>query len=489
METILRTSDEGEKAYEYQPVKSNIWLNNVRIFMNVILILSDLASLFLAGGLALILRMTMGGVVKIDLYLEIAPIALFAIVVYAWRGLYPALGIGEVEELHRLSITTTLIFLSLATFTFLAKSPPKYSRSIFVLGWIFALVFIPLARYIIRSLLAKLRLWGEPVAVIGAEKDVAKLVGFLRENLKICFRPIVIFDEIDKLASSTVFGVPYLPFNQMAKKFNNIPIKTALVVTTGENGKAYMQLDYWQSMFERVVLVDVRNSTHLLWISVRNLGEFIGIEIRQNLVNPWAQIYKRGIDILVAIFGLVISLPVFAVAGLLIKIDSRGPVFFHQIRVGRNGDYFKMVKFRTMYENADSLLEKYLAEDKYLRIEWEKYQKLKKDPRITKIGNFLRLLSIDELPQMWNVLKGEMSLVGPRPFFPEQKNLYGEAFENYKRVRPGITGMWQIYGRNHSTFKQRAQWDEYYVRNWSVWLDIYILVRTVGAVIRQEGAY
>jgi lipopolysaccharide/colanic/teichoic acid biosynthesis glycosyltransferase len=114
---------------------------------------------------------------------------------------------------------------------------------------------------------------------------------------------------------------------------------------------------------------------------------------------------------------------------------------------------------------------------------------LRKDPRITRIGNILRLLSIDELPQLINVLKGDMSLVGPRPFFPEQQSIYGEAYENYVKVRPGITGMWQTYGRNQSTFAQRAQWDEYYVRNWSIWLDIFILFRTVGAVISKDGAY
>jgi Undecaprenyl-phosphate galactose phosphotransferase WbaP len=488
METMLRSADISEIISKNHELRSSIWSRNARLLMSMFLGAADIISLLLAAGLALGIRTLIGTGVKLDLYLDLIPLVIFALIVYAWRGLYPAIGLGEVEELRRLTITTTLIFLSLATFSFLTKSPPRYSRSIFILAWMLALGLVPLGRSLIRTVCARSQIWGVPVAVIGGGKHVQKLVNFLRQNLKVGFRPVIVFENDDGV-TVPLAGVPVFPSRNLSQVCQVVPIKTALIITSGENEKVYKQMDQWQGIFERLVLVDVQNSTHLLWISVRNLGEFIGLEIRQNLLNSWAQVYKRAMDVFGAFVGLVFSLPVFAAVSVLIKMDSPGPVFYHQIRIGQNGDHFRMIKFRTMYQDADSVLKKYLDVDLNLRMEWEKYQKLKNDPRITRVGNLLRLLSVDELPQMWNVLKGEMSLVGPRPFFPEQKSLYGDAFENYKRVRPGITGLWQIFGRNHSTFEQRAQWDEYYVRNWSPWLDIFTLVRTVGTVIRQEGAY
>jgi Undecaprenyl-phosphate galactose phosphotransferase WbaP len=489
METILGTTEENEKNIQFRSTGSGTWLRYARLRMSLFLGAADLFSLLLAGSIALVVRMLIGGgVVSVDLYVDLIPVALLALIVYAWRGLYPAIGIGEIEELRRLSITTTLIFLSLATFTFLTKSPPKYSRSIFILAWMLSLGIVPLGRNFVRVILSKFQLWGEPVAVIGEGEPVMKVANFLIRNLKVGFRPLIVFSD-DDVISSSLSAIQVSPIKEMTNLCQSVPIKTVLVVTPGSDGKISRKLDHWQNVFERVVLVDVENSTHLLWISVRNLGEFIGIEIRQNLLNTWAQSYKRVIDVVGAIIGLLFSLPIFAVVSLLIKIDSPGSVFYYQVRIGRNGKHFKMIKFRTMYRNAHALLEQYLNEFDQLKLEWEKYQKLRKDPRITRIGNILRLLSIDELPQLINVLKGDMSLVGPRPFFPEQQSIYGEAYENYVKVRPGITGMWQTYGRNQSTFAQRAQWDEYYVRNWSIWLDIFILFRTVGAVISKDGAY
>ena len=143
-----------------------------------------------------------------------------------------------------------------------------------------------------------------------------------------------------------------------------------------------------------------------------------------------------------------------------------------------------------MYNNAEELLGKVLQENQQLQQEWNEYQKLTHDPRITSVGKVLRRLSLDELPQLWNILRGEMSLIGPRPFLPDQIEFYGQrAYKNYIRVRPGLTGMWQVSGRNHASFSTRAQWDEYYIRNWTIWLDVSILFRTIGVVLRRSGAY
>ena len=182
-------------------------------------------------------------------------------------------------------------------------------------------------------------------------------------------------------------------------------------------------------------------------------------------------------------------LPGIALIAALVKLGSRGPVFYGHERIGEGGRTFRAWKFRTMVQNADDLLEKYLESNPELRAEWAAHHKLRTDPRVTKIGRFLRQTSLDELPQIWNVTRGEMSLVGPRPIVREEAVKYGEELDLYGMVRPGITGLWQVSGRSDTSYEGRVAMDVHYVRNWSVWLDIYLLARTVGVVLRRQGAY
>jgi lipopolysaccharide/colanic/teichoic acid biosynthesis glycosyltransferase len=173
---------------------------------------------------------------------------------------------------------------------------------------------------------------------------------------------------------------------------------------------------------------------------------------------------------------------------LLIALDSPGGVFYRQRRLGKGGREFNLLKFRTMYRGASLVLSAYLQKNPERREEWNKFQKLTDDPRITAFGHFLRRFSLDELPQLWNVLIGDMSVVGPRPIMVNQRELYGTNFQHYVRVLPGITGMWQISGRNHTSFATRTEFDVGYVMNWSIWVDVYIIVRTVWVVLRRDGA-
>jgi Undecaprenyl-phosphate galactose phosphotransferase WbaP len=220
-----------------------------------------------------------------------------------------------------------------------------------------------------------------------------------------------------------------------------------------------------------------------------SLEGFLGLEVRQNLLSATQQIIKRILDISIVLASSIFVVPISLIIGILIKLDSAGKILFSQKRIGKDGGEFKMWKFRTMVANSDEVLDEYLSTNPEAFKEWGFNQKIKDDPRVTRIGNLLRKSSLDELPQLWNVLKGEMSLVGPRPFLPEQSTFYGKTYHLYKRVRPGITGFWQVSGRNEVGYSERVRFDEYYVRNWSVWLDIYILIRTIWAVLRGEGAY
>jgi Undecaprenyl-phosphate galactose phosphotransferase WbaP len=174
---------------------------------------------------------------------------------------------------------------------------------------------------------------------------------------------------------------------------------------------------------------------------------------------------------------------------LAVRLDSRGPVLFSHYRVGRGGKEFLAWKFRSMVLDANVALKEHLKRDPAARQEWAACQKLKNDPRVTRVGRFLRKTSLDELPQLWNVLRGDMSLVGPRPIEPEEVVRYGTHIEKYKLVQGGLTGLWQVSGRSDTSYEARINYDCFYVHNWSVWLDLCILFQTIGAVLSRAGAF
>ena len=199
--------------------------------------------------------------------------------------------------------------------------------------------------------------------------------------------------------------------------------------------------------------------------------------------------FKIIIDFCLSFVGIIILLPLFFILVFIIKLTSKGPAIFSHTRYGYNGKTFPAYKFRSMVLDADKVLNKYLNENPSLKEEWDKDQKLKNDPRITWIGNILRKTSLDELPQLFNILRGDMSLVGPRPIVENEIKKYGEVYELYKKVRPGITGLWQVSGRNNTTYEERINFDKEYIENLSFRNDVFILIRTIKVVLFREGAY
>jgi Undecaprenyl-phosphate galactose phosphotransferase WbaP len=220
-----------------------------------------------------------------------------------------------------------------------------------------------------------------------------------------------------------------------------------------------------------------------------DLQGVLGLEVRRDFFKRRNRWMKSGINYIITALCLPFLLPVFAVISLVIWLDSPGSVFFSHKRIGYQGKQFTMWKFRTMVKDADHLLSDYLKTNLNLQVEWEEHHKLKDDPRVTRVGKFLRRTSLDELPQFWNVLKGDMSLVGPRPIVADEIKNYGDAFRMYQKVKPGMTGLWQVKGRNNSPYKNRVALDQYYVRHWSLWLDVIILLETVYTVLMKIGAY
>ncbi len=202
----------------------------------------------------------------------------------------------------------------------------------------------------------------------------------------------------------------------------------------------------------------------------------------------WQRLLKRVFDVALAVLLLIALAPVLILLALLVKRDG-GPAFFRQQRVGRNRKLFTCYKFRSMHTDAEKILDAYLAGNQQAAWEWKYFQKLKTDIRITTFGQFIRRTSLDELPQLINVLKGDMSFVGPRPCTPDQTSFYADDFRIYEAVRPGITGPWQVGGRNRLTFQQRVALETDYVRNWSLALDISILLKTIPTVLRKDGVF
>lgn len=198
---------------------------------------------------------------------------------------------------------------------------------------------------------------------------------------------------------------------------------------------------------------------------------------------------KRIIDIVLIVLSLPISLPILGLLSLIVLLSTPGPIFYSHRRIGRNGDFFSMWKFRTMCENSAEVLEYYLARHPQARSEWARTHKLRFDPRVTRVGRFLRRYSLDELPQLWNVMTGRMTLVGPRPIVAAEVEKYGDGFRFYRRVKPGLTGLWQVSGRSQLTYPQRVALDCDYVERWSLRRDFVILLRTFLSVVNQDGAY
>ena len=360
-------------------------------------------------------------------------------------------------------------------------------------GWQLMLFFLPLAAVVVpitrslaRGILARQDWWGVRCLVFGANRRIDSLYKQGLRNATNGLKPTGFLQE----------EVPADCTEDVARKFLGPPHRSAqaaairsaacaLLHRCGRNdAELHAFMDKYLHGFARIIVLPDDPRLASLW----SLGAG-GYSIEDNLVKPLAQTVKRAIDITVSLTVLVFGFPVFAALSLWVKFTSPGPIFFGHTRIGKNGRRFKAWKFRSMVTNAAEVLQQHLAMSPELRAEWDATFKLQHDPRITSAGRFLRKTSLDELPQMWNVLVGEMSLVGPRPIVEDEIERYKATVRSYLRVTPGITGFWQVSGRNLTTYEKRVELDEFYVRNWSVWFDVYILFRTVKTVMLREGAF
>ncbi len=421
--------------------------------------------------------------------LLLAPVCIVAEFIFS--GHYPGLGFTAVEHLRRVCRGITFVYLLLAASMFLSKDISADSRGAVILAWAFSLAAAPAARWLAANVLASRAAWGVPVIVIGAGDTGGAVIHNLRKNKILGYNPVACLDD-DPGKWGLCEGVPVVGrLADAAAVAQRMGAEHAIVAIPGiDRERLIWHLRRWRQIFPRLLIVPNLAGIASLWTEPRDLGGVLGLEIRHNLLNQWNQRFKRAADIAAAAVGMVFAAPLIGLSALWIRLMSPGSAFYTQEREGQDGRKIRVFKLRTMYPEAERMLREHLAADPAARAEWDRYCKLKCDPRILPgVGHLLRKTSLDELPQLWNVLKGEMSLVGPRPF-PEYHNarFHPEFRWVRTRVKPGLTGLWQVSGRSDGDLAVQESLDSYYIRNWSLWLDLYILLCTVRTVLSREGA-
>jgi Undecaprenyl-phosphate galactose phosphotransferase WbaP len=450
----------------------------------VSLLLADFGALFFASALtAGLLHPSMAPFFS---WSEVARLIVFftlfcAIGLYSTKMMHPAV------ELRKLICAAALATVVLTTIQ--KHSLDTDAQAEVVIGFLAQTICLTLSRTLLRASLIRLGVWLTPTVIVGSGPLAQTLVHLLEKHKHIGLKPVAILS--DPVPPTELYGSRLLVdhVDNAEKVRHQHGISHAIIADPHLTGK---DLDFitrrYTQCFEHVTFVPSHPAIGSLSVNAVDLGGFLGLEVPRTHPNWSARVSKRLLDLLLASTAMVFALPVLILLYLGVRLSSPGPVFYGQRRIGRNGHYFTAWKFRSMVTNADAVLEQHLARDPELRRQWELTHKLPNDPRVLPVGKFLRKTSLDELPQLWNVIRGEMSLVGPRPIVDAEVPRYGDCFDYYKMVRPGVTGMWQISGRSNTSYAERVRYDEYFVKNWSVWLDLYILFRTVKTVLLREGA-
>ena len=407
-------------------------------------------------------------------------------------GLYPGVALNPVVEFRQLSRTTAISFLGVMSLACLGR---------FGLGWYLFIalaaplqfLIAPLSRAWVRASCCGRKWWGYPVMIFGSGDAATTVVLNLLQHPAYGLRPAIVVDPVAKV--QTVMGLHVVNRPRLTSALaKRMGIRHAIVVLPDlSREQATRVLERHAKSIRHVMITSAISpfapGLPILWRDTRDLAGVAGVEVRNRLLVAVPRMIKRTMDLVLTVSGGLCILPLIATLAVLVKFTSRGPIFYGHTRIGERGRRFSAWKFRSMVIDGDALLQAHLAANPEARDEWERDQKLKSDPRVTRVGAIIRKTSLDELPQLWNVLKGEMSLVGPRPIVNAEIEKYGRCYKIYKAVRPGITGLWQVSGRNDTTYEERLRHDEFYVRNWSPWLDMHILARTVATLICGRGAY
>ena len=393
----------------------------------------------------------------------------------------------ELKEIFR-----TLVIFFVIELAIIAFSKLYVSRTLWMLTWFWALILVPIVRIFFKKLLLKLNLYQKDTVIIGSGQNAKDVYRALADESYLGFS-LCYFVSSDIIPENGKNEIKVIDArNKDIISLQQLDTKAVQFILALDDE---MILDSWLrylalNKYRSVSVIPNIRGIPLYGTDMSFLfsHEMLLLRVNNNLAKRSSRILKRIMDVLGSLGIIILLSPVLLYLYFSVKKDGGNAIYGHP-RIGRNGKIFKCLKFRSMVVNSKEVLDELLRTDPEARAEWEKDFKLKNDPRITKIGAFIRKTSLDELPQLFNVLKGEMSLVGPRPIVADELERYQDDVEYYLMAKPGMTGLWQVSGRNDVDYSTRVYFDSWYVKNWSLWNDIAILFKTVNVVLKKDGAY
>ena len=430
-----------------------------------------------------------------ELYLSFWPVVPMFVALNALLGLYhgswmyPAAPLPPVEEMRRLMLSALILHLAVVTvLVMLFQTMQGYSRVVVGISGIMTAVLAQSVRNWARHALFSLRVGQIPVLLAGAGDVGRRVAAILKTDAYTGFQVMGYFNGVrEACADLGVAGIPCLgSLKDIVPEAMRRDVK--ILLACQDERLFRCQMKEFSAWFTYIEFLPTANAFPVFGSRAVTFDGLGGLEMVNQARKRVLRFQKWALDRILALVAFIFAIPFFVVIPLLIKLTSRGPVFYRQERLGRGGEPFRVWKFRSMYADADERLQRLIAENPAMADEWANRFKLSDDPRVTPLGRFLRRTSLDELPQLFNVLCGEMALIGPRPIVEGEVEYYGTSYETFSSVRPGITGLWQVSGRSDTDYDRRVALDTYYVLNWSPWMDIWILLRTVLAVLLMRGA-
>lgn len=448
----------------------------------LILVITDLTAMLMSYVLGYLVRSVWAGAgtgtVLATTLLSRVYLLLIYPFVFAYEGLYTR-RLTDWEERRR-CLRGVVIGSALLTIIIFMARLWIVSRFVVLLSAPFGIVLVPLFRTLVKRWLVRQKLFYQPLFIIGSGGASELLEAELLKHRTMGYH---FAGRIERQG----------PDDSVTTMLARVSIPAgALVVVLADcftDSELRAIFRYAERSFAEMMVLPGVSLLATSSAEVEQIGGLLVLKYRYNLLRPLNIWTKQVLEFLFSLVLTIVLLPVFALLALLVKLSSPGPVFFRQPRIGKDGRVFTCLKFRTMYQDAEQRLQEILERDPAAKEEWERFARITADPRVTPVGRLLRRFSLDELPQLFNVLKGEMALVGPRPYLVSERERVGEYIKTIVRVRPGLTGLWQVSGRADLPFQERMVLDEYYIRNWSLWLDFSIMVRTIKAVLTGRGAY
>lgn len=457
-------------------------------------VLADILSFSVAAALSISLRMTMSFIFENDFSFKNLEYSIFysfyflaTFIIFLFFGLYPVIYTPPIVETKKITIALFLVFgITYLSLAFL-RLDQIFSRIILVGDLFFSLAIYPLGRTLARKIKPK-NSNKLPAIILTSNNSVSRAIKMMTNENSIGVIPkvLMIIDKIDSMEDQ-IGNIKIENYDEYVLGSYRDEGYSTLCVFLEEEIYVHKNCFSVFDMFPNIYIILPSLGVGSLWVETSEVSNRLLLHKKYSLLDSNHLLLKSMIDRVIGFMLLILLSPILVFISILLVVENQGGVIYSQSRIGQDGKTIKIYKFRSMIKNAESILKNHLNENLDLQEEYEKYRKLANDPRVTRLGKILRKFSIDELPQLYNVLMGELSLVGPRAYLLSEYESIKTNYRVITKVKPGLTGWWQINGRNEKTFQQRQNFDLYYIQNWSLWLDYYILLKSIWTVISGSG--